>query len=63
MGRTATVVVHEDGVMTANAIFGTHSSASERQRIQNEVDALLEDVQRKYRIVRKKRQASWRSAG
>jgi hypothetical protein len=55
MGRIATVVVHSSGQVTANAIFATNLSPSERQRFQNEVDGLLQDVQRNYRIVKKKR--------
>jgi hypothetical protein len=56
MGRVATVVVHDNGLVTAGAIFAS-TNAAERQRIQNEVDGLLQSVQRKYRIVKKKRAA------
>ena len=55
MGRVAAIAVHESGLVTANAIFATDLNAAERQRIQNEVDGLLQNVQRKYRIVKKKR--------
>ena len=56
MGRVATVVVHDNGLVTASAIFA-NTNAAERQRIQNEVDGLLQSVRRKYRIVKKKRAA------
>jgi hypothetical protein len=52
MGRTAAVVVHDNGLVTANAIF---ANPHDQQRIQNEVDGLLHDIQRKYLIVKKKR--------
>jgi hypothetical protein len=54
MGRVAAVVVHQTGLVTANAIFANSLNAAERQRIQNEVDELLHDIQRKYRIVKKR---------
>jgi hypothetical protein len=59
MGRTATVVVHDDGFVTATAIF---ANRSEGQRIQNEVDGLLQNVQHQYRIVKKRKgtTARWR---
>ena len=50
MGRVATVVVHSDGLVTATAIRANPSDS----RIQNEVDELLHDIQRKYRIVKKR---------
>jgi hypothetical protein len=50
MGREAVVVVHADGLVRATAI----GDLSQIDRIQNEVDGLLEDLQRKYRIVSKK---------
>jgi hypothetical protein len=50
MGRIAAVVVHDDGHVTATAISADPSDP----RFQNEVDALLYDVQRKYRIVKEK---------
>jgi hypothetical protein len=56
MGRVATVVIHDNGLVRASAIFA-NTNAAERQRIQNEVDGLLQSVQRKYRIVKKKRAA------
>jgi len=49
MGRVATVVVHDDGHVTAIAI-----SAEPTLRIQNEVDGLLDDIRHKYRIVKKR---------
>jgi hypothetical protein len=48
MGRIATVVVHDNGVVTATAISAIPSDT----RIQNEVDGFLYDIQRKYRIVK-----------
>ena len=51
MGRVATVVVHDIGLVTATAI-GTDPSDP---RIQNEVDGFLYDIQRKYRIVKKRK--------
>jgi hypothetical protein len=45
MGREATVVVHDNGIVTAVAIGAPQSV----QRLQNEVDGLLRDMQRKYR--------------
>jgi len=51
LGRVATVVVHDDGLVTATAISANQSDT----RIQNEVDGLLYDIQRKYRIVKKRR--------
>ena len=56
MGREATVVVHNDGLVTAIAISANPSN----QRFRNEVDELLRDIQRKYRIVKKTAKASWR---
>jgi hypothetical protein len=56
MGRVATVVVHKDGIVRATAI----SANPEDPRIQNEVDDLLEQIQRQYRIVKKPRAAQWR---
>jgi hypothetical protein len=56
MGRVATVVVHGDGLVTAVAISANPADP----RIQGEVDELLREVQRKYRIVKKDRRASWR---
>ena len=56
MGRVAAVVVHQNRLVTANAIFATNLNAAERQRIQNEVDGLLQNVLRKYRIVKNKKQ-------
>ncbi|MGT2438150.1 hypothetical protein ACU4GH_22575 [Bradyrhizobium betae] len=63
MGPAVSVVVHDNGLVTATALVATHLSAAERLRIQNEVDQLLTEVQRKYRVVRKKRPARWRSSG
>jgi hypothetical protein len=51
MGRIATVVVHNDGLVRAIAIHSNPSDA----RIQNEVDGLLLKVQEKYRIVKKRK--------
>jgi hypothetical protein len=51
MGRVATVVVHDNGLVAATAISTNPSDL----RIQNEVDGLLHDVQHKYRIVKKRR--------
>jgi hypothetical protein len=51
MGRIATVVVHDNGFVTATAISANPSDT----RIQNEVDGLLYDIQRKYRIVKRSR--------
>jgi hypothetical protein len=48
MGRVASVVVHNNGVVTATSISATPSDP----RIQNEVDEILHDIQRKYRIVK-----------
>jgi len=56
MGREASVVVHQDGMVRATAISTNPSDV----RIQNEVDALPENIQRKYRIVKKKLAATWR---
>ena len=50
MGRTATVVVHDNGHVTATAISVNPADS----RIQNEVDELLRDIQRKYRIVKRR---------
>ncbi len=49
MGRVAAVVVHDNGLVIATAISTNPSDI----RIQNEVDGLLHDIQRKYRIVKK----------
>lgn len=49
MGREASVVVHDNGLVAATAISTNPSDP----RIQNEVDGLLYDIQRKYRIVKK----------
>ncbi|WP_338821556.1 hypothetical protein [Bradyrhizobium septentrionale] len=51
MGRIATVVVHDNGLVRATAISTNPSD----QRIQNEVDGLLHDIQKKYRIVKKRK--------
>src|SRR3981081_2817333 len=61
MGRAATVVVHDNRLVTASAIFA-NTNAAERQRIQNEVDGLLQSIQRKYRIVKMKRAAEYTAA-
>jgi hypothetical protein len=50
MGREARVVVHGDGLVTAIAISSTPADT----RIQNEVDGILREIQRKYRIVKKR---------
>lgn len=50
MGREASVVVHANGLVRATAIYG---DLSQIQRIQNEVDNLLEQIQRSHRIVKK----------
>ena len=55
-GRVATVVVHDDGLVTATAISADPSDP----RIQNEVDDFLHEIERKYRIVKKIGQAHWR---
>jgi hypothetical protein len=49
MGRVATVVVHNDGLVTATAISANPSDP----RIQNEVNGFLREIQQKYRIVKK----------
>jgi hypothetical protein len=54
MGREAAVVVHDNGLVRATAIYG---DLSQIHRIQNEVDGLLQNVRRRYRIVKKKRTA------
>jgi hypothetical protein len=51
MGRVAAVAVHDNGLVTANAIF---ASGADRQQIQSEVDAALEGIQRQHRIVKKR---------
>ena len=56
MGRDATVVVHDVGLVTATAFSANPSN----QRIQNEVNEFLRNIQRKYRIVKKTVKASWR---
>jgi hypothetical protein len=50
MGRECVVVVHDGGLVTAVAI----SFRPDDPRIQMEVDAHLEDVQRKYTIVKRR---------
>jgi len=60
MGRVAVVTVHDSGLVTATAIFATALNSAEQQRIQNEVDGLLEKIERSYRIVKNKKQAHWR---
>lgn len=50
MGREATIIVHPNGHATATAI----SAKSGDPRIQNEVDELLRQIQKKYRIVKKR---------
>ena len=57
MGRTVTVVVHDNGLVTATAIL---ADPSEGQRIQNEVDGLLQNIQQQYLIVKKRKTARWR---
>jgi|HubBroStandDraft_4_1064222.scaffolds.fasta_scaffold1442744_1 hypothetical protein len=47
-GRVATLVVHENGVVTANAVGPPQSIL----RLQKEVDELLRDIQLEYRIVK-----------
>jgi hypothetical protein len=54
MGREAAIVVHDNGLVSATAIYG---DLSQIHRIQNEVNGLLENIQRKYCIVKKKRTA------
>ena len=56
MGRIATVHLHKDGLVTATAISANPGDP----RIQNEVDELLRDIQRKYRIVERTAKATWR---
>ena len=51
MGREATVVVHNDGLVRAIAISADPSDA----RAQNEVDELLLDIQKRYKIVKRKK--------
>jgi hypothetical protein len=51
MGRVATVVVHDDGLVRATAI----STNPADMQIQNEVDELLLEIQRKYRVVKRHR--------
>jgi hypothetical protein len=51
MGRVATVVVHDNGLVTATAISANPAD----MRIQNEVDGLLRDIERKYRVIKKRR--------
>jgi len=61
MGRVAAVTVHDNGLVRATAIFATTLNSAEQQRIQNEVDGLLEKIERKHRIVKTKKQAArWR---
>jgi hypothetical protein len=56
MGREASVVLHEEGIVRATAISANPSDP----RIQNEVDGLLDKIQQQYRIVKKVPTASWR---
>lgn len=51
MGREAAVVVHNNGLVTATAISATPGDP----KIQNEVDEMLREIQRRYRIVRSRR--------
>jgi hypothetical protein len=55
-GRIATVVVHDNGLVTATAI----SAAPSDGRIQGEVDGFLRDIQQKHHIIKKGRHATWR---
>jgi len=48
MGRVAIVHVHPNGPVTATAVGERNDLA----RLQNEVDGLLRDIARKYRIVK-----------
>jgi hypothetical protein len=48
-GREVSVVVHDNGLVTATAI----SARPSNPRFQNEVDAILSYIQRTYRIVKK----------
>ena len=50
MGRVASIVVHNDGVVRATAI----SAIPADPRIQNQVDEILRDIQQQYRIVKKR---------
>lgn len=50
MGRLATVMVYPDGMVRATAF----SADPRSPRVQNEVDNLLLDIQKKYRIVKKR---------
>jgi hypothetical protein len=50
-GRVATVVVHDNGLVTATEISANPSDP----RIQNEVDELLHDIQCAYRIVKRRK--------
>jgi hypothetical protein len=49
MGRECVIVVHDGGLVTATAI----SAHPNDPLVQMQLDSLLEDVQRKYRIVKK----------
>jgi hypothetical protein len=61
MGRVAVVTVHDNGFVKATAIFSTALNSVEQQGIQNEVDGLLEKIERSHRIVKNKKQAArWR---
>jgi hypothetical protein len=51
MGRVATVVVHDDGLVRATAISANPAD----MQIQNEVDEVLLEIQRKYRVVKRHR--------
>jgi len=55
MGREAVVVAHDNGKVTATAIYSTQLDAAGQQRIRDEVDGMLQQVQQKYRIVKKKK--------
>jgi hypothetical protein len=49
MGREATVVVHDNGLVRATALTANPADS----RIQNEVNEMLRDIQQKYRVVKK----------
>jgi len=55
VGREAVVVAHDNGKVTATAIYSTQLDAAGQQRIRDEVDGMLQQVQQKYRIVKKKK--------
>jgi hypothetical protein len=50
-GRVAAVVVHDDGLVRANPIYGDFSQLA---RVQDEVDEILQAIQRQYRVVKKR---------